>query len=101
MARALIKITASNTAAASTTPSSAPARSLYIVDFFNARKDIAELEAHAEDVKKLLPELDVERFIKEAKSSESRHALSIASLFSTHPSTYRRILDLAAAKKNL
>ncbi|MGC8648554.1 MAG: M48 family metalloprotease [Candidatus Micrarchaeia archaeon] len=101
LARALIKITASNTAAVSTTPSSAPARSLYIVDFFNARKDIAELEAHAEDVKKLLPELDVERFIKEAKSSEGRHALSIASLFSTHPSTYRRILDLAAAKKDL
>lgn len=102
LAHALLKITASNTAAtSSTTPSSAPARSLYIVDFFNAKKDIAELEAHADDIKKLLPDVDLESFINEAKRSASKRSATIASLFSTHPSTYRRILDLASAKKSM
>ncbi|MEM3227964.1 MAG: zinc metalloprotease HtpX [Candidatus Micrarchaeaceae archaeon] len=102
LANALLKITAGNTNAhASQTPSSATARSLYIVDFFNARKDVAEMEAHIDDIKRLLPNVDVRGLIEEAKRSKGPKVSIVASMFSTHPSTYRRILDLAAIKKSM
>jgi len=102
LASALLKITASNTVVPSNqAPSSSSARSLYIVDFFNARKDIAEMEAHIDDIKRLLPGVNVERLIDEAKTAKGRRAAFLASMFSTHPSAYRRILDLAEMKRDI
>lgn len=99
LATALLKITTSNTVSAPSPQSSVSARSLYIVDFFNAKKEVSEMEEHEEDIKKLLPGVDVGSLIKDARRMSGQHRITIASMFSTHPSTYRRITDLAILKK--
>ena len=95
LASSLMKITAHNRGAQSTPTT---ARAFYIVDFLNVEKDIKEIKAHEKEIKKLLPHLDIDSLVEEARQSRKNTMSSFASLFSTHPSTYRRILDLASAE---
>jgi len=59
------------------------------------------MEAHIDDIKRLLPGVNVERLIDEAKTAKGRRSAFLASMFSTHPSAYRRILDLAEMKRDI
>ena len=94
LASSLMKITAHNRGAQS---SPNAARAFYIVDFLNVEKDIKEIKAHEKEIRKLLPNLDIDSLVEEARQSKKSAVNSFASLFSTHPSTYRRIIDLATS----
>lgn len=69
-------------------------RSLYIMDVFSIKRDISDLKLHIEDVKKLLPDLDIENLIKKAEADKTKIHI-MASMFATHPSLYRRLLTLS------
>jgi heat shock protein HtpX len=90
LARALAKITY-HIAENPSQNASGAMRSFYIADAFNAKKDIEELEKHADELKKLLPEIELSRF----KSLAAKEDRNIMGLFMTHPPTYKRILTLA------
>ena len=69
-------------------------RALYFLDSYNVGKDVRELKSHAKEIKRLLPDLDIDLLIKRAeRDSKSIH--SIFSLFSTHPSLYKRLITLS------
>ena len=95
LASALAKITYS---LASTKHSNSGAiRSFYIADNLAAGKDAKLLDRYMAEIKKAFPELDVRRL----KEGEAASPLSFfASLFLTHPPTYKRILLLAKMKNS-
>jgi heat shock protein HtpX len=69
-------------------------RQLCIVDSFSITKDIKDLKKHISEVKRLVPDLDVDKLIQNAEKEE--HGIHIlGNLFSTHPSLYRRLVTLA------
>ncbi|MCL5099942.1 MAG: zinc metalloprotease HtpX [Candidatus Marsarchaeota archaeon] len=100
LASALLKITASNSANQKPGQDSTIARSLYIMDFFSADKDIAEIREHMPELKRLLPGVNVETLLA---GSKPKHSLfgGLNSLFATHPPTYRRLIDLAEINDRL
>ncbi len=75
-------------------------RALYIVDMFSVRRDIRDLKSHMPEIHKLLPDLDVEGLVKKAEST-NMHLHLISSLFSTHPSLYRRLVTLATLDEQI
>ncbi|MEM4122491.1 MAG: zinc metalloprotease HtpX [Candidatus Micrarchaeaceae archaeon] len=93
LAQALVKITYG--LGESGTPSTSIERSFYIADYATARRDLKEIEEHAREIKRLLPNISIERLKQDAQGGAMG---SIASLFMTHPPTYRRIIDLAKIK---
>jgi heat shock protein HtpX len=99
LATSLIKITSDNVNTQPSTQASSTARSFYIVDFFGADRDVKELEEHAEEIRGLLPGVDVYKLIERAKGTKRSAWHSMNSVFATHPSAYRRILDLAEISK--
>ncbi len=99
LATSLIKITSDNVNTQPTTQTSTTARSFYIVDFFGADRDVKELEEHAEEIQGLLPGVNVYKLIERAKATKRSAWHSLNSIFATHPSAYRRILDLAEISK--
>jgi len=64
------------------------------MDVFSIKRDISDLKLHIEDVKKLLPNVNIEELIKKAEADKSKIHL-MASMFATHPSLYRRLLTLS------
>ncbi|MGC8669619.1 MAG: zinc metalloprotease HtpX [Candidatus Micrarchaeia archaeon] len=91
LARALIKITYGQAGMPQqATPQAA--RSLYIADSFHASKELHNLTTHIGEISALLSSKDIEK-LKEGISRGERSSF-IAGIFSTHPSTYRRILFL-------
>ncbi len=72
-------------------------RSLYIMDVFSIKKDISDLKLHIEDVKKMLPDIDINHLIKKAEADKTKIHM-MASMFATHPSLYRRIITLSDIK---
>ncbi|MDE1856840.1 MAG: M48 family metalloprotease [Candidatus Micrarchaeota archaeon] len=103
LASSLVKITLQNATAPvssqSQSPESTVARSYYIVDVFGSAKDIEEINEHRAQLQNLLPNLDVSQLVNEAKRKGSSPAGAMLGLFSTHPPTYRRLLDLVELSK--
>ncbi len=101
LASALLKITASGAATPTSSHNSTVARSLYIVDFFNVEKDIKDLKVHINEIKELVPGIDINRLVSEARKNRGGPLNALNSMFATHPPTYKRIIDLARIKKDL
>ncbi len=100
LASALLKITASNSANQKPGQDSTVARSLYIMDFFSADKDVSEIKKHAPELERLLPGIDVGALLTSSKQKPSLFG-GLNSLFATHPTTYRRLIDLAQINEQL
>jgi len=96
LASALSKITY-NMASTSQAPANGMTRSFYIADGFSAKKDLKEIEEHADEIKKVLPNISISKF-SELASKETNGARSMLAIFATHPPTYKRILALARIK---
>jgi Zn-dependent protease with chaperone function len=62
------------------------------VDYFNVDKDIVELKNHYEEVKALVPDMDIKSVVKVPARSRNGTIGMLNSLFSTHPQTYKRII---------
>ncbi len=101
LASALFKITSANAGTQNASQSSTVARSLYIVDFFSAEKDANDIKKNASSLKKLIPQADIEDLVRRAHQSRQGILAVLGSLLATHPSTYRRFVDLAKIKDNL
>lgn len=101
LASSLVKITTSNIGSANAAKNSTVARSFYIVDYFNSDKDIREIKKHMNEIKALLPDLDIDRFVQQAKDSKKNMWSLINGAFATHPPAYRRLLDLAKEKAEI
>jgi heat shock protein HtpX len=97
LASALVKITYSQASIPSSSSAPQAARSLYIADSLNAGKEVESLNKHINEISKLLSRIEIEKL--KASMSAHAHTNFIAGIFSTHPSTYQRILLLAKAKK--
>lgn len=101
LASALVKITNNDMINHSTTRqhrgASSSVRALYFLDTYSVGKDVKELKMHANEIKRLLPDLDIDMLIKRAER-DSRGITSALSLFSTHPSLYRRLITLSEIK---
>ncbi len=99
LASALVKITNKDISSPQPNRSAQQAqngvvRQLCIVDSFSIRKDINELKDHISEVKRLIPEVDVDKLIQNAEK-ESGGVHILGHLFSTHPSLYKRLVTLA------
>ncbi len=101
LASSLVKITTSNVGTANAAKDSTVARSFYIVDYFNSDKDIRDIKNHMKEIKDLLPDLDIDKFVQEAKDSKKNVWGLINGAFATHPPAYKRLLDLAREKAEL
>ncbi len=101
LASALFKITSSNVGTPNATRGSTIARSLYIVDFFSAEKDANDIKKNASSLRKLMPDADVEDLARKARQSRLGTLGVLTALLATHPSTYRRLVDLAKIKEGL
>ena len=101
LATSLLKITGSNAGASQKQQagSQTVARNFYLVDGSSSKGEMQEIEAHREDIRRLLPNVDVDAMISMAK--EESRSFGISSLFATHPPTYKRLLFLAQLKKSL
>jgi heat shock protein HtpX len=67
-------------------------RVFYIIDYFNVDRDMAELKNHYEDVKGLIPDMDIKSVVKGKGQSRNGTIGTLNSLFSTHPQTYKRMI---------
>lgn len=101
LARALAKITygLSSSSTAKQGQTDMTTRAFYIADNITAQRDMKEIEEHFDQIKRLLPELDLKSFEEKAQSESRGVAGFLGSLFSTHPPTYQRILLLAEETK--
>ncbi len=99
LASALSKITYNMASSNQEQASSGMARSFYIADSFSARKDLKEIEEHADEIKHILPNIEISK-LKELAAKETG-ARSIFGAFATHPPTYKRILALARIKSEI
>ncbi len=97
LARALVKITYGQ-AHAQQSPVPQAARSLYIADGLHARNELSELSKHISELSKLLGREEIERLKEGIAKERSSFLLGI---FSTHPSTYTRLMLLAKAEGEL
>ncbi|MCL4373699.1 MAG: zinc metalloprotease HtpX [Candidatus Marsarchaeota archaeon] len=99
LARALVKITYGQAASPQQNAAPQAARSLYIADSTHARKEAEELIKHKDEISKILSNAEIERLMSSV--SAQRRGSFISSIFSTHPSTYTRLLLLAKAKGDI
>lgn len=76
-------------------------QSFYIIDFFNVEKDLKEIKTHYKEIKEMLPDIDLNYLIEDASKQKKTFWGILNSLYSTHPKTYKRIIDLAKIKKTL
>ncbi len=97
LASALFKISYHNIN--NTTKQSTNMQSFYIIDFFNVQKDMKEMKEHYKEIKNMLPNADFSLILSEISKQKSSFWGILNSLYSTHPPTYRRILDLAKTNK--
>ncbi len=101
LASALYKITARNVKSTAASQNATVARTLYIVDFFSADKDVKELKAHFDEVKAMLPNVNINALIEDSKGRHNTAFNILNSMFATHPPAYKRVIDLARIKKSL
>ncbi len=104
LARALIKITsdpATTTQQSGSGQASSMSRSMYIIDPFNARRDLELMRKYRDEIRELLPEFDVDSAISGSKQARKAAGSSVLGLFGTHPSTYKRIVNLALINKGI
>lgn len=99
LASALFKITSSNAGEQNASRGSTVARSLYIIDFFSAEKDADDIKKNASAIRKLVPQADIEDLVKKAHQGRQGIFGVLGALLATHPSTYRRIVELARIKE--
>ena len=71
------------------------------MDLFGAKRDIEQLAQHSKELKRLLPSVDMEEFIQKARNERESAWGAMNAMFSTHPPTYKRLLDLAAVKDDM
>lgn len=98
LASALVKITYGLNGTESQGPAAnngTVTRSLYIADNLTAGKDLAELDAHAAEIKRLLPNINISELKANAAKERKGARGFLNSLFGTHPSTYKRLILLA------
>lgn len=101
LATSLLKITGNNyTSGSQSAAATTAARAFCIVDPISSNKDIKQIAEHMDEIKALLPGIDINRFIADAQKS-GKGGARIFGAVSTHPSTYQRILYLAKLKKNM
>ena len=102
LASSLLKITGANAVATpqQSAKSQTVAKSFYLVDGSTSKGDMEKIEEHKDDIKRLLPSIDINELVSMAKS-ETKGMGGITSMFATHPATYKRILFLAQVKKTL
>ncbi|MGC8651872.1 MAG: zinc metalloprotease HtpX [Candidatus Micrarchaeia archaeon] len=99
LARALVKITYGQAASPQQTAAPQAARSLYIADSAHSSRELKELSDHISEISKLLSASEIEK-LRRGVTARQRGSF-IASIFSTHPSTYSRIMLLARAKRDI
>ncbi|MCL5680333.1 MAG: M48 family metalloprotease [Candidatus Marsarchaeota archaeon] len=92
LAKALYKITYINFKTQNGSKAATSARAFYVVDYFNVDRDIVELKNHYEEVKALVPDMDIKSVVKVPARSRNGTIGMLNSLFSTHPQTYKRII---------
>ena len=100
LASALYKLNIANLAVQNASRSSTSARAFYIIDFFTIDNDAKALRSHMSQVKELLPEADFSALSSSAAASRNGLLGMLSSLFSTHPPTYYRIIELLKIKKS-
>ncbi len=76
-------------------------QSFYIIDFFNVQRDMKEIKEHYKEIKSMIPEADFSMIFSEISKQKHSFWGVLNSLYSTHPPTYRRILDMAKIKQQL
>ncbi len=76
-------------------------RALCIIDVFGNQKNLEMIKQHASEIKKILPNVKIEDIINNAEKEMKGPRGIMNSLFSTHPPTYKRLLDLAEIKASL
>lgn len=76
-------------------------RALCIIDVFGTQKNLEMIKQHASEIRKILPNVSIEAVIDNAEKEMKGPRGVLNSLFSTHPPTYKRLLDLAEIKENL
>jgi heat shock protein HtpX len=101
LARALYKISYSNFKTKNGSKSATSARAFYIIDFFNVDKDMWELKNHYEQLKGIVPGMDISTVINAERQSRNGLLGMLNSMISTHPQTYRRIMSLAKEKREI
>jgi heat shock protein HtpX len=70
----------------------------YIVDGLTTHKDIKEIEEHAEEIKRLLPNINLEDLKMKAANDKKGIRGMLNGWFGTHPPTYQRLILLAKMK---
>ena len=73
----------------------------YIIDLFSIKKDLKEIKTHYKEIEEMIPNIDLNCLIDDASKQKKTFWGILNSLYSTHPKTYKRILDLAKIKKTL
>jgi heat shock protein HtpX len=101
LARALYKISYANFKTKNGSKSATSARAFYIIDFFNVDRDMWELKNHYEQLKGIVPGIDISTVIKAERQSRNGLLGMLNSMLSTHPQTYRRIMSLAKEKQGI
>ena len=102
LASALYKITYAQAAAPQSSASAGSTeRALCISDSYFSGKELIGLDKHIAELKSILPNIS-ESEIRAALGKKENGAKNImTALFSTHPPTYKRILDLAHIKNEI
>jgi heat shock protein HtpX len=101
LASSLLKITGANAVATQqqVAQSQTIAKNFYFVDGTASKTEVQEIENHKDDIRKLLPNIDIDAFIERVKAEKA--GFGISSLFATHPPAHKRILFLAKIKKGM
>ncbi|MCL4381268.1 MAG: zinc metalloprotease HtpX [Candidatus Marsarchaeota archaeon] len=99
LASALFKISYHNIN--NTNKQSTSMQSFYIIDFFNVQRDMKEIKEHYKEIKGMIPAADFSMIFSEISKQKNSFWGVLNSLYSTHPPTYRRILDMAKIKQQM
>lgn len=76
-------------------------QSFYIIDFFNVQRDMKEINEHYKEIKSMIPEADFSMIFSEISKQKHSFWGVLNSLYSTHPPTYLRIINMAKIKQQL
>ena len=77
------------------------AKSMYFASPFTSQDEVEEIRNHEAELKELLPDLNIDTFLKHMQTERSGVHGLMSGLFSNHPPIYRRVLDLAELNKEI
>ena len=104
LASSLLKISAYNVnppSGVQQASANSASKALYFANPFTSDDEIQEIKNHEAELKELLPDLNIDRFIKQMQGETTgAHAL-LANMFSNHPPIWRRVLDLAELNRQI